>query len=177
VIHRLVGRAGGLMAAGWETRTLTRPSAVVPDGGGVGGLTGSLTPVVTARARWAPLPAGSACSHRVPAAPVPAGRGRLRRSGPPRSGTGSAGRARQDRSSPRVWRAGEAVAGEVTRLVRVRRLGSGRGPGVRDCPYMTTGARLSGMWRVRIVGDFSPGHLGGLAICLSGCGCLLASKA
>jgi len=54
------------MAAGWETRTLTRPSEVVPDGGGVGGLTcGSLTPVVTARARCAPLPAGSACSHRV----------------------------------------------------------------------------------------------------------------
>ena len=53
------------MAAGWETRTLTRPSEVVPDGG-VGGLTcGSLTPVVTAGARCAPLPAGSACSHRV----------------------------------------------------------------------------------------------------------------
>jgi hypothetical protein len=53
------------MAAGWETRTLTRPSEVVPGGGGVGGLTcGSLTPVVTAGARC-PLPAGSACSHRA----------------------------------------------------------------------------------------------------------------
>jgi hypothetical protein len=44
-------------------------------------------------------------AHRLrtqhgPRGPVPSGRGRLRRSGPPRAGTGSAGRARQGRSSP-----------------------------------------------------------------------------
>jgi hypothetical protein len=45
-----------------------------------------LAPVVTARACYTPLPAGSACTHRVPG-PVPFGRGRLRRSDPPRPGT------------------------------------------------------------------------------------------
>ena len=48
------------------------PPREVPGGGCAGGLTcGSLAPVVTARARCAPLPAGSACTHRVPAGSGP----------------------------------------------------------------------------------------------------------
>jgi hypothetical protein len=64
------------------------PPEVVPGSRHAGGLTcGSLAPVVTTRARCNPLPAGTACTHRVPAGSVPSGRGRLRCSGPPRPGT------------------------------------------------------------------------------------------
>jgi hypothetical protein len=48
------------------------PPEVVPGGGCAAGLTcGSLAPVVTDGARCAPLPAGSACTHRVPAGSGP----------------------------------------------------------------------------------------------------------
>ena len=71
--------------------------------------------------------------------PVPSGRGRLRRSGPPRPGTGSAGRARQGRCKPRATdpllpkpdRAGAPPAETMN--------SSGRGHGgiVRGCPLGT----------------------------------------
>jgi hypothetical protein len=64
----LVGSVRGPQQPGGETRTLARLPEVVPGGGGVGSLTcGFLAPVVTARVRCTPLPAGSACTHRVPA--------------------------------------------------------------------------------------------------------------
>jgi hypothetical protein len=77
------------------------PPEVVPGSRHAAGLTcGSLAPVVTTRARCNPLPAGTACTHRVPAGSVPSGRGRLWRSGPPRPGTDRpAGRSKADLSS------------------------------------------------------------------------------
>jgi hypothetical protein len=93
------------MAVAWARRLeLCPPPERLPGGRCVGGLTcGSFAPVVTARARYVPLPAGSACTHRVPAGLVPSGRHRGRlpvlRSSATR--TGPAGWARQGRSKRR----------------------------------------------------------------------------
>ena len=96
----------GLAAAGWGDSNSGPPLEGLPGGGCAGCLTcGSLAPVVTAGARCSPLPAGSACTQRVPA-----------RSGPVRSRTPpalrssatrdrSAGRARQGRSLPQTIQA------------------------------------------------------------------------
>ena len=62
----------GLAAVGWGDSNSGPSPEAVPGGGCAGELTcGSLAPVVTARARCAPLPAGSVCTHRVPAGPRP----------------------------------------------------------------------------------------------------------
>jgi len=56
----------------WRDSNSDPPPDMVPGGGCAGGLTcGSLAPVVTARVRCSPLPAGSACTHRVPAGSGP----------------------------------------------------------------------------------------------------------
>ena len=52
----------------WGDSNSGPPPGVRPGGGCAGGLTcGPLSPVVTAGARCSPLPAGSACTHCVPA--------------------------------------------------------------------------------------------------------------
>jgi hypothetical protein len=89
-------RPEGPTAGGWGDSNAGPSLEGLPGGGCAGGLTcGSFVPAVTARARCSPLSAGSVCTHRVPAGPVPSGRGRLRCSGPPRPGTDRpAGQAR-----------------------------------------------------------------------------------
>jgi hypothetical protein len=62
----------GLAAGGWGDSNSGPQSEVVPGSGCACGLScGSLAPVVTARARCTPLPARSACTHRVPAGSGP----------------------------------------------------------------------------------------------------------
>jgi hypothetical protein len=102
--HRLAGKSPkGSRQPGRGNSNSGPPPDMVPGGACAGGLTcGSLAPVVTARARCSPLPAGSACTHRVPA-----GSGPVRSRTPPalRSSATrdrSAGRARQGRCRRRV---------------------------------------------------------------------------
>jgi hypothetical protein len=71
--------------------------------------------------------------------PVPSGRGRLRRSGPPRPETGSAGRARQGRCKPRPT--DHQLAKPVRGCSLAGRVSNGAGHGhrgiVRECPLGT----------------------------------------
>jgi hypothetical protein len=88
--HRLVGKSpeGSRQRVGDSNSG--PPPEVVPGGGCAGGLScGSLAPLVTARARCAPLPAGFACTHRVQAG-----------SGPVRSRTPPALRSSATRERP-----------------------------------------------------------------------------
>jgi hypothetical protein len=90
--HHLVGKSlEGSRQPGWGDSNSGPASERLPSHSVVSGLTcGSLAPVVTARARCSPLPAGSACTQRVPVG-----------SGPVRSWTPSALRssATRDRSA------------------------------------------------------------------------------
>jgi hypothetical protein len=89
---------GHSAAIGWRDSNSAPPPQVLPARSRIAAVTcDSSQPVVTAGARWAPLAAGRVCTQRVPPAPIPSGRGRLWRSGPPRPGTGSAGRAPRGR--------------------------------------------------------------------------------
>jgi hypothetical protein len=85
----------------------------------------SYAPVVTGRARRGPAVPDVVRTWRGPGlprswlVPVPFGRGRLRRSAPPRPGTGSAGRARQGRYRHRAeqqatWRSGRRSGAGTT---------------------------------------------------------------
>jgi hypothetical protein len=84
--HRLAGKSPeGSRQLGWGDSNSVPPPAALPAHGHIPPLTCGLSlPVVTAGARCAPSVAGRVCTQRVPPAPVPSGRGRLRRAGPSR---------------------------------------------------------------------------------------------
>jgi hypothetical protein len=95
--HHLVGKSpeGSRQSCG-ETRTPRQPSPRSEVRGAVGAATcGSDERSITAPGRCCPPFASRLRTQRGPGGcPVPSGRGRLRRSGPPRPEAGAAGRAR-----------------------------------------------------------------------------------
>jgi hypothetical protein len=160
---------------GRGTRTLGPTPEMVPGGSRAGRLTCcSSVPLLTAGARCSPLPAGSACTHRVPAGSAP-----VRSRTPPalRSSAArdrSAGRARQGRSCTDHPGGGSPNDGGQLPLItgRCRRVGTRQPdkPGrtvdfelFRDVGHRSlTGRRCS--WR-------SPPevHAVGRSVCLPGC--------
>jgi hypothetical protein len=95
---------------------------------------------MTAGDHLCPCDSGAPRTQRAPRAPVPSGRGRLRRSGPPRPGTGSAGRARQGRSSLDLLHAMQFRTAPPPQ-VRSERPAQRPSASDRDCPLDTARAR------------------------------------